>query len=155
MRSGDQSSQISEEECYAGGICPSCRLAINKDTGRLKWCAGRNKFWRAWIKFMLLIPAVVLPVIIICIALSRSTVSGPFSLHQSTEKNSERRRDTATYDSPHLEHLSVEEDRVKLSDDMEVSFVPTGSFINSKYMLRNKREMDQSKRARQLRGNNR
>ncbi|XP_033220405.1 neprilysin-4 isoform X2 [Belonocnema kinseyi] len=36
MRSGDQLSQISDDDCYAGGICPSCRLAINKDTGRLK-----------------------------------------------------------------------------------------------------------------------
>lgn len=119
MRSGDQLSQISDEECYASG-CPSCRLDINKDTGRLKyanliveiifihlkieklnflskimihkiwyfrWCVGRNKFCRAWIKCMLLIPAVILPIIIIFIALSRSTVIGTFSHHQTTEKS--------------------------------------------------------------------
>lgn len=37
MRSGDQLSEISDEDYYASGICPSCRLDINKDTGRLKY----------------------------------------------------------------------------------------------------------------------
>ncbi|XP_051164292.1 neprilysin-4 isoform X2 [Leptopilina boulardi] len=126
MRSGDQLSQISDEECYASG-CPSCRLDINKDTGRLKWCVGRNKFCRAWIKCMLLIPAVILPIIIIFIALSRSTVIGTFSHHQTTEKTK--------FTSQHLENLTVEEDRV--------TFASSNSFIKTKYVHRNKREINQ------------
>ncbi|XP_014211901.1 neprilysin-4-like isoform X2 [Copidosoma floridanum] len=83
-RSSLGESQISDdEECQGGGICPSCRLAVNKDTGRLKWCMGGNDIWRTRIRFMLLIPAVILPVAIIIIALSKSTVIGKLSMRSS------------------------------------------------------------------------
>ncbi|XP_046737494.1 neprilysin-4-like isoform X3 [Diprion similis] len=36
MRGSDRLSQFNDEDYYSGGPCPSCRLAINKETGRLK-----------------------------------------------------------------------------------------------------------------------
>lgn len=60
---------------------------INTLLSIVRWCVGRNKFWRAWIRCMLLIPAVILPIVIIFIALSRSTVVGTLSLHQPTDKS--------------------------------------------------------------------
>jgi len=38
---------------------------------KCRWCTGGNKTWRFRIKLMLLIPAVLLPIIIIFIALSQ------------------------------------------------------------------------------------
>ncbi|XP_014237053.1 uncharacterized protein LOC106659168 isoform X1 [Trichogramma pretiosum] len=75
MRAADTTSQLSDD-IEVEGICPSCRLAINKDTGRLKWCMGGSDMCRTRIRLLMLIPAVILPVAIIIIALSKSQVIG-------------------------------------------------------------------------------
>jgi hypothetical protein len=43
---------------------------------------GGNDIWRTRIRLMLLIPAVILPMAIVVIALSKSTVIGKLSMHQ-------------------------------------------------------------------------
>lgn len=103
MQNGSNLNQFNDDDSFSDGPCPSCRLAINKETGRLKcvsssyylfltnfrfkfpifikcvnflqniyrWCTGRSEAWRFRVKLMLLIPAVLLPITIVCIALSR------------------------------------------------------------------------------------
>ncbi|XP_011880629.1 PREDICTED: endothelin-converting enzyme 1 [Vollenhovia emeryi] len=71
MQSGSNLNQFSDDDFLSGGPCPSCRLAINKETGRLKWCTGGNEARRFRVKLMLLIPAALLPITIVFIALSR------------------------------------------------------------------------------------
>ncbi|XP_058797327.1 neprilysin-4-like isoform X2 [Phymastichus coffea] len=94
-----QQHQISDDEdeedtcpAAAAGICPSCRLAVNKDTGRHKWCMGGNDIWRTRIRFMLLIPAVILPLTIIVIALSKSTVVGKLSMRNSQPQQQQQQQ---------------------------------------------------------------
>jgi len=36
MQSGNNLNQFSDDDFFSDGPCPSCRLAINKETGRLK-----------------------------------------------------------------------------------------------------------------------
>lgn len=95
-----------DDDLFSDGPCPSCRLAINQETGRLKcvlsyisldrlvsafklllfrllaeraskflaqcrWCTGGNETRRSRVKPMLLIPAVLLPITIVLIILSR------------------------------------------------------------------------------------
>lgn len=114
MRSGGDPNRFNDDDdFFSDGLCPSCRLAINKETGRLKcvvfssffanflrpkissalfsreqvflsqrefffffakcrWCTSGSEAWRFRVKLMLLIPAVLLPITITFIALSRS-----------------------------------------------------------------------------------
>lgn len=37
MRSANSLDQYNDDDFFSGGPCPSCRLAINKETGRLKF----------------------------------------------------------------------------------------------------------------------
>ncbi|XP_019700652.1 neprilysin-4 isoform X3 [Harpegnathos saltator] len=94
VRNGDGSSirfndggDNDDDFFNSGGPCPSCRLAINQETGRLKCCGtGGNETRRFRVKLMLLmIPAVLLPITITLIALSRlqgtSKVSESLRMH--------------------------------------------------------------------------
>ena len=132
MRSANSLDQYNDDDFFSGGPCPSCRLAINKETGRLKfvrcsklvidfikitsknkirileiffffslflyrrWCMGGNDTWRFRVKLMLLIPAVLLPITIIFIALSRSQVIGKTPYHRTHLVHATKRQDERT-----------------------------------------------------------
>lgn len=150
MRSG--LNQFNNDDSFIGGSCPSCRLAINKETGRLKcvsqvlhylfstnfrlnfpyfyqvsdffakcrWCTDGSEAWRFCVKLMLLIPAVLLPIIIVCIALSH---------FQTTVKVSEPQ----TFSTYGMQ----EQDKQKIEDD--ISWCKFGiyySYTNIKTKLR-------------------
>ncbi|XP_025266965.1 neprilysin-4 isoform X2 [Camponotus floridanus] len=83
MQSDSSLIQFNDDDSFSGGPCPSCRLAINKETGRLKWCTGESKAWRFRVKLMLLIPAVLLLIIIACIAVSRFQATTKVSKSQT------------------------------------------------------------------------
>ncbi|XP_011497176.1 PREDICTED: endothelin-converting enzyme 1-like [Ceratosolen solmsi marchali] len=147
--SGENISQISDDECQ-GGICPSCRLAINKDTGRLKWCMGGNDAWRTRIRLMLIIPAVILPVAIVIIALSKSTVIGKLSMRPG-------QGDGGPASSNLLEHQAqyytfpisndIEQSeggkRIILHPDVETSFGSAESSIGTQNLRRHRRNAEQ------------
>lgn len=40
MQSGSSLNQFNDDDSFSGGPCPSCRLAINKETGRLKFVSS-------------------------------------------------------------------------------------------------------------------
>lgn len=121
MKHLDHLNHSNDDDVFNGGPCPSCRLAINKETGRLKcviffihsidsiilslmlikvisrykyrWCMGGNDSWRFRVRLMLLIPALLLPITIIFIALSRSQTANKTSysyLNHATKKQNER-----------------------------------------------------------------
>lgn len=96
MRGASTLDQYNDDDLFSGGPCPSCRLAINKETGRLKWCMGGNDTCRFRVKLMLLIPAVLLPITIIFIALSRSQVIGKTPYHRTYLIHATRRQDERT-----------------------------------------------------------
>ncbi|XP_072746309.1 neprilysin-4 isoform X3 [Anoplolepis gracilipes] len=138
MRSGSSLNQFDDDDSFSDGPCPSCRLAINKETGRLKWCTSENEAWRFRVKLMLLIPAVLLPITIVCIALSRfqatPKVTEPqtFPIYGMQEQDEKIKNDISWckfYDPTSrnvIEHEVEEtedEDRVLLPD-MKTSYVP-------------------------------
>ncbi|KAJ8683045.1 hypothetical protein QAD02_018837 [Eretmocerus hayati] len=158
-----RTSQVSDDEdddsCGqgGGGMCPSCRLAVNKDTGRLKWCMGGNDVWRTRIRFMLLIPAVILPVVIIIIALSKSTVIGKLSMNGSSASNdasssSSHRQQRSYIVSGH--HNDIESPEIVnrlVHPDAETSFLPSEPLsVASSSIHRRKRAMNQHKPHRKL-----
>ena len=55
-----------------------------------RWCMGGNDAWRARIRYMLLIPTILLPVMIIFIILSRTNIIGRNVL-QSTQADEHNR----------------------------------------------------------------
>lgn len=133
-------SQFNDEDYYSGGPCPSCRLAINKETGRLKWCMGGNNTWRLRVRLMLIIPAVLLPITIIFIAICRSNTVGKIS-HQKphpaddqSRENSNGIKATLNYDSDQSEI----EDTRDLSQERRTSYVPPDNTFN---MGRQKRDV--------------
>lgn len=148
MRSASSLDQYNDDDFFSGGPCPSCRLAINKETGRLKfvrrpnlasdylkasadqlvvseklettvcdrrWCMGGNDTWRFRVKLMLLIPAVLLPITIIFIALSRSQVIGKAPYHRTylvqTRRQDERTEETLPRKSIATEHTHTRHTR--------------------------------------------
>ncbi|XP_024941193.1 uncharacterized protein LOC107268136, partial [Cephus cinctus] len=131
MSRTDQSVRFNDEEYYTGGLCPSCRLAVNKESGRLKWCMGGNDSWRARIKLMLLIPVLLLPITIIFIAISKSTVVGTIS-HPKPQVLESARLNIVAEESflptvrDDLEE-SETEDR-ELLQEVKTSFVPVDEF---------------------------
>lgn len=40
MQSGSSLIQFNDDDSFSDGPCPSCRLAINKETGRLKFVSN-------------------------------------------------------------------------------------------------------------------
>lgn len=48
-----------------------------------RWCTSESKAWRFRVKLMLLIPAVLLPITIVCIALSRFQATAKVSESQT------------------------------------------------------------------------
>ncbi|XP_054009657.1 neprilysin-4-like isoform X1 [Hylaeus anthracinus] len=150
MRGGSSLNQYNDDDFFSGGPCPSCRLAINKETGRLKWCMGGNDTWRFRVKLMLLIPAVLLPITIIFIALSRSQVIGKTPYHRTYLIHATRRQDERAEETLPLatsrsdtERASEEEeeDRILLSG-MKTSYVPVETFLPPQKLQRRKRELD-------------
>ncbi|XP_012170773.1 neprilysin-4 isoform X1 [Bombus terrestris] len=149
MRSASSLDQYNDDDFFSGGPCPSCRLAINKETGRLKWCMGGNDTWRFRVKLMLLIPAVLLPITIIFIALSRSQVIGKAPYHR-TYLVQTRRQDERTEESfpPATSRSETErtgeeeeEDRI-LAPGMKTSYVPVETLLSSRQLQRHKRDLD-------------
>ncbi|XP_033330133.1 neprilysin-4 isoform X1 [Megalopta genalis] len=150
MRGGSSLSHYNDDEFFSGGPCPSCRLAINKETGRLKWCMGGNDTWRFRVKLMLLIPAVLLPITIIFIALSRSQVIGKapyyrtYLIHAAGRRPDERTEETF----PPTSHTETErtgeeeEDEGILISGMKTSYVPVETAIPPQHLKRRKRELD-------------
>lgn len=133
MRSNTNFNQFNDDDFFSGGPCPSCRLAINKETGRLKWCTGGSEAWRFRVKLMLLIPAVLLPITIVLIALSRFQVTAKaseprtFSTYRTREQEQKIEDDifwpTSRNNVEHSTEETEDEDRVILSD-MKTSYVP-------------------------------
>ncbi|XP_046473298.1 neprilysin-4 isoform X1 [Neodiprion pinetum] len=139
MRGSDRLSQFNDEDYYSGGPCPSCRLAINKETGRLKWCMGGNNTWRLRVRLMLIVPAVLLPITIIYIAICRSNTMGKISNHRTQATDEEARESsgsikaTFNYDPDQSEI----EDR-ELLQEIKTSYVPPDITFN---MGRQKRDV--------------
>lgn len=151
MRSADSLSQINDDEFFSGGPCPSCRLAIDKETGRLKWCMGGNDTWRFRVKLMLLIPAVLLPITIIFIALSRSQITNKSYYHPSHLTHTTRRQDERTADGEffltttrsEVERSSDVEDEDKiLFPGMKTNYIPLETALPSRGFHRRKRNVD-------------
>ncbi|KOX71683.1 Endothelin-converting enzyme 1 [Melipona quadrifasciata] len=149
MRSASSLDQYNDDDFFSGGPCPSCRLAINKETGRLKWCMGGNDTWRFRVKLMLLIPAVLLPITIIFIALSRSQVIGKAPHHRTylvqTRRQDERTEETLPPATSRSETERAgeeeEEDRI-LVPGMKTSYVPVDALHSSRQFERRKRDLD-------------
>ncbi|XP_034178360.1 neprilysin-4 isoform X2 [Osmia lignaria lignaria] len=141
--------QYNDDDLFSGGPCPSCRLAINKETGRLKWCMGGNDTCRFRVKLMLLIPAVLLPITIIFIALSRSQVIGKTPYHRTYLIHATRRQDERTEETfPQTSSREAErageeeeEDRI-LVPGMKTSYVPVETLLPPRQLQRRKRELD-------------
>ncbi|XP_014473238.1 PREDICTED: endothelin-converting enzyme 1-like isoform X4 [Dinoponera quadriceps] len=130
MQSGGSSNRFDDDDddddnFFSGGPCPSCRLAINQETGRLKWCTGETRR----VKLMLLIPAVLLPITVVFIVLSRFQgtnlgISESRISHGMHRRQKERKMDiswstTGRNDVP----PAAGEDRILLFD-MKTSYVP-------------------------------
>ncbi|XP_076284811.1 neprilysin-4 isoform X1 [Lasioglossum baleicum] len=150
MRGGSSLSQYNDDDVFSGGPCPSCRLAINKETGRLKWCMGGNDTWRFRVKLMLLIPAVLLPITIIFIALSRSQVIGKAPYHRTylihaTGRRPDERTEETLPPTSHTETERAgeeEEDERILISGMKTSYVPVETALPPQQLQRRKRELD-------------
>ncbi|OAD59770.1 Endothelin-converting enzyme 1 [Eufriesea mexicana] len=150
MRSASSLDQYNDDDFFSGGPCPSCRLAINKETGRLKWCMGGNDTWRFRVKLMLLIPAVLLPITIIFIALSRSQVIGKAPYHRTYLVHATKRQDERTEETfpPATSRSETErtgeeeeEDRI-LVPGMKTSYVPVETLLSPRQLQRHKRDLD-------------
>ncbi|KOC65561.1 Endothelin-converting enzyme 1 [Habropoda laboriosa] len=154
MRSASNLDQYNDDDFFSGGPCPSCRLAINKETGRLKWCMGGNDTWRFRVKLMLLIPAVLLPITIIFIALSRSQVIGKAPYHRTYLVHATRRQDDKIDETfPPTSRSETErageeeeEDRI-LVPGMKTSYVPVETLLPPRLLQRRKRDLDVDNRA--------
>nr|XP_012143002.1 PREDICTED: endothelin-converting enzyme 1-like isoform X2 [Megachile rotundata] len=149
MRGASTLDQYNDDDLFSGGPCPSCRLAINKETGRLKWCMGGNDTCRFRVKLMLLIPAVLLPITIIFIALSRSQVIGKTPYHRTYLIHATRRQDERTEEtfpptsSNEAERAGEEEeeDRI-LVPGMKTSYVPVETLLPPRQLQRRKRDLN-------------
>lgn len=154
MQSGSNLNQFSDDDFFSSGPCPSCRLAINKETGRLKWCTGGSEARRFRVKLMLLIPAVLLPITIVFIALSRFQAttktfdSHAVSIYEQQEQDIKKIEDdvfwsTSRNDVEHTTEETEEEDRFLLPD-MKTSYVPVDTHppFQSQSPHRRKRDID-------------
>ncbi|KAH0949954.1 hypothetical protein HN011_007844 [Eciton burchellii] len=152
MRSSSSFSQFNDDDFFSGGPCPSCRLAINKETGRLKWCTGGSEAWRFRVKLMLLIPAVLLPITIVFIALSRFQTtakvsdSRTFSTYRMQDQDEQKIEEEIFWPTGrnNVEHTAEEiedEDRAILSD-MKTSYVPADVHPPLRPPQRRKRNID-------------
>ncbi|XP_020279870.1 endothelin-converting enzyme 1-like isoform X2 [Pseudomyrmex gracilis] len=152
MRSSGNLNQFNDDDFFTGGPCPSCRLAVNKETGRLKWCDGGSESRRFRVKLMLLIPTVLLPITIIFIALSRfqatTEVSGSHALSVNKKGQNKNIEDdhfslTGRNDVDEIpraaEKIEDEDDRV-LFPDIKTSYVPAN--VPHRSPQRRKRDTD-------------
>ncbi|XP_031772913.1 neprilysin-4 isoform X1 [Apis florea] len=149
MRSANSLDQYNDDDFFSGGPCPSCRLAINKETGRLKWCMGGNDTWRFRVKLMLLIPAVLLPITIIFIALSRSQVIGKTPYHRTHLIHATKRQDERTEETfppatsrSEIERVEEEEEDRILIPEMKTYYAPMESLLSPRQLQRRKRDLD-------------
>ncbi|KAG6797942.1 neprilysin-4 isoform X1 [Apis mellifera caucasica] len=149
MRSANSLDQYNDDDFFSGGPCPSCRLAINKETGRLKWCMGGNDTWRFRVKLMLLIPAVLLPITIIFIALSRSQVIGKTPYHRTHLVHATKRQDERTEETfpsatsrSEIERVEEEEEDRMLIPEMKTYYAPMESLLSPRQLQRRKRDLD-------------
>ncbi|XP_032663310.1 neprilysin-4-like isoform X8 [Odontomachus brunneus] len=158
MRNGDNSNRFDDDDdddddddLFGDGPCPSCRLAINQETGRLKWCTGGNETRR--VKLMLLIPVVLLPITIVFIALSRlqgivpeSRVRDAFSAAYNDMQN-ERKIEANSFWPTSRNDIELaaeeveDEDRILLPD-MKTSYVPVDTHPLLRSPKRRKRDID-------------
>ncbi|XP_032663309.1 neprilysin-4-like isoform X7 [Odontomachus brunneus] len=164
MRNGDNSNRFDDDDdddddddLFGDGPCPSCRLAINQETGRLKWCTGGNETRR--VKLMLLIPVVLLPITIVFIALSRlqgivpeSRVRDAFSAAYNDMQN-ERKIEANSFWPTSRNDIELaaeeveDEDRILLPD-MKTSYVPVDTHPLLRSPKRRKRDIDGENRTR-------
>ncbi|XP_070167227.1 neprilysin-4-like isoform X3 [Polyergus mexicanus] len=159
MRSDSSLNQFNDDDSFSSGPCPSCKLAINKETGRLKWCTGGSEASRFCVKLMLLIPAVLLPITIVCIALSHfqttAKVSKPqtFPIYGMQEQDEQKIKDdiswsTSRNDVKHKAEETEDEDRVLLPD-MKTSYVLVDMHLPLRSAFqRRKRDIDKENRMR-------
>ncbi|XP_011703702.1 PREDICTED: endothelin-converting enzyme 1-like isoform X2 [Wasmannia auropunctata] len=155
MQSGSNLNQFSDDDFCSDGPCPSCRLAIDKETGRLKWCTGGSEARRFRVKLMLLIPAVLLPITIVFIALSRfqattkTSDSRAVSIYEMQKQDKEKIENvfwpTSHNDVERMAEETEEEDRLLLPD-MKTSYVPvdTHPSFRSKSPHRRKRDIGEN-----------
>ncbi|XP_020279873.1 endothelin-converting enzyme 1-like isoform X3 [Pseudomyrmex gracilis] len=164
MRSSGNLNQFNDDDFFTGGPCPSCRLAVNKETGRLKWCDGGSESRRFRVKLMLLIPTVLLPITIIFIALSRfqatTEVSGSHALSVNKKGQNKNIEDdhfslTGRNDVDEIpraaEKIEDEDDRV-LFPDIKTSYVPAN--VPHRSPQRRKRDTDHDGRGEAMPFNN-
>ncbi|XP_028046800.1 neprilysin-4 isoform X3 [Monomorium pharaonis] len=153
MQSSGNLNRFSDDDFFSDGPCPSCRLAINKETGRLKWCTGGNEARRFRVKLMLLIPAVLLPITIVFIALSRFQAtttrvsdSRAGSVYEMGKHGKEKIEDdifwpTNRNNVERMVEETEEEDRLLLPD-MKTSYVPLDTHPPFRSPHRRKRDID-------------
>ncbi|KMQ87627.1 endothelin-converting enzyme 1-like protein, partial [Lasius niger] len=147
MRSGSSLNQFNDDDSFSGGPCPSCRLAINKETGRLK-CVSSSALFISH-KFQIKLNPVFLPM---CIALSRfqatAKVSEPqtFPIYGIQEQDKQKIENdiswsTSRNDIEHWTEETEDEDRILLPD-MKTSYVPIDMHPPLRSSQRRKRDID-------------
>ncbi|KAL2725026.1 neprilysin-4-like isoform X2 [Vespula squamosa] len=154
---GNNTSQYNDDDFFSdGGPCPPCRLAINEETGRLKWCTEGDDTWRFRVRLMLLIPAVLLPITIIFIALSRSQITDklPHRRTFSPIRNSQEQtknnfvenyntllRSSESKEIQHSVDGNEDEDEIRISE-IQTSYVPPNVHFLIQSSKRRKRHTD-------------
>ncbi|XP_046832714.1 neprilysin-4-like isoform X4 [Vespa crabro] len=154
---GNNTSQYNDDDFFSdGGPCPPCRLAINEETGRLKWCTEGDDTWRFRVRLMLLIPAVLLPITIIFIALSRSQITDklPHRRTFSAIRNSQEQtknnfvenyntllRSSESKEIQHSVDGNEDEDEIRISE-VQTSYVPPNVHFLIQSSKRRKRHTD-------------
>ncbi|GLV45113.1 Neprilysin 4 [Carabus blaptoides fortunei] len=94
---------------------PSCRLVVNTETGRIKWCVGSEKTWKIRLKYLALLPLIVLPITLLCIFLSQSNV----------RSDKDQLVNKSTVSSYYVEKEIIRaEERDILRDVVQTAFIP-------------------------------
>ncbi|XP_031772915.1 neprilysin-4 isoform X3 [Apis florea] len=110
---------------------------------------GGNDTWRFRVKLMLLIPAVLLPITIIFIALSRSQVIGKTPYHRTHLIHATKRQDERTEETfppatsrSEIERVEEEEEDRILIPEMKTYYAPMESLLSPRQLQRRKRDLD-------------
>ncbi|XP_031370800.1 neprilysin-4-like isoform X3 [Apis dorsata] len=110
---------------------------------------GGNDTWRFRVKLMLLIPAVLLPITIIFIALSRSQVIGKTPYHRTHLVHATKRQDERTEETfppatsrSEIERVEEEEEDRILIPEMKTYYAPMESLLSPRQLQRRKRDLD-------------
>uniref|UniRef100_A0A1B0CX70 M13 family peptidase n=1 Tax=Lutzomyia longipalpis TaxID=7200 RepID=A0A1B0CX70_LUTLO len=114
----------------SGSYGDGCKLGVNRSTGRLQWCPGSR-----CIRFLVLIPATLLSVILICVLLTHFDMPKATShkSHISMTNSPETQNDEEPVKKCHVIRFRVHEaldiGENDLLKDIRTSFIPSESVI--------------------------